>query len=87
MSDKVYMFLSPQTYNEIYAESSGIMITKQLPENNLGYLLEQNSRFREKNKKLQAEKEKLKTTLDYIAKHHSDHVVGSLAKEALRGIL
>jgi len=87
MSEKVYMFLSPQTYNEIYAESSGIMITKQLPENNLGYLLEQNSRYREKNQRLQAEKEKLMSTLQYISKHHSEHVLGSLAKEALNGIL
>jgi hypothetical protein len=87
MSEKVYMFLSPQTYNEIYAESSGIMITKQLPENNLGYLLDQNSKYREKNKKLQSEKEKLRATLEYIAKNHADHVVGSLAKEALNGIL
>jgi hypothetical protein len=87
MSDKPYMFLSPQSYNEIFGESSGIMISTKMPENDLGYLLEQNSRYREQNKKLQAEKEKLMTTMQYIAIHHADHVTGTLAKETLSGIL
>lgn len=73
------MFLSPQTYNSIYSESSGIMITTKI-------IAEPTDHVKLQNKKLREYNAKMKRTLDYIAKYHSDHITGKLAQEALNGI-
>lgn len=73
------MFLSPQTYNAIYSESSGIVITTKV-------LVEPTDHVKLQNKKLREQNAKMKRTLDYIVKYHSDHITGKLAQEALNGI-
>ncbi len=74
------MFLSPQTYNFIYAESSGIMITTKV-------IAEPTDHVKLQNKKLREQNAKMRRTLEYIVKYHSEHLTGKLAKEALNGIL
>jgi len=73
------MFLSPQTYNAIYSESSGILITMKLPP-------EPTEHVKTQNKKLREENAKMKKTLEYFAEQYKDTVVGALAREAIKVI-
>jgi hypothetical protein len=70
------MFLSPRSYNFIYSESTGIIITEKIPE-------ESPENVKNQNKKLKEQNLQMKKTLEYLAKYHSDHATGLLAKETL----
>jgi fibrillarin-like rRNA methylase len=74
------MFLSPETYNYIYSDKTGIMISTKVS-------LDPSEYMKDQNKKLKKQNMEMKKTLEYIAKYHKDHVSGSLAQECLDGIL
>jgi hypothetical protein len=74
---KPKMFLSPQTYNSIYSESSGILITTKLPP-------EPTEHVKAKNKKLREENSKMKRTLEFLAEQYKDTAIGALAREAIK---
>ena len=70
------MFLSPQTYNAIYSESSGILITTKVDAGPTEHIKNQN-------KILKKENAKMKRTLEFLAAHWGNDAVGALAREAL----
>ena len=73
------IFLSPKSYNFIYSDSTGIIITEKME-------IEPSERLKNENKKLREQNKKMRKKLEYLAKNHSDHVTGTLAQETLKNI-